>query len=689
MNRSTRWDLTTLEHASHWSVHLYAAMGFYALTLGGDFPAPLVLLAVLGWCASAFAPRHTPLRRNRLWGNLLLAHLAVQALRFVSGEPGLGLALEFAASLQWVRLWTRRVPKDDAQIALLAFLHLIAGTVLTTSLTFGAVFVVFVLCTPLILFINHLSRTVGRLPAGQRQRIHARSGFLTQRFVWSLALLAIPTFVMTTALFLIFPRVGLGLAAIKSERGQSTTGFSDNVTLGGFGTIRQDATIVMRIKRDDRRSALRMRGTSFDFYDGRTWSQPFDPRRRLPWTGNRVWVRTPARDAGWHTMDVMLEPLDQPVLFAPRDAIALQMERRPDITVAESSGTYRYPITSLDGLRYTVVRAQAEPLAEDHPAQPRGRHLRIPGGHERVAKLAERVVGDAQHDAQKAERLLLFLRSSGEYRYSLDLPNVARRVPLEVFLFEAKAGHCEYFSTSLAIMLRAVGVPSRNVTGFVGGAVNPYGNYEVLRQADAHSWVEAFYDGRWQTLDPTPPAHTSLKPKENWLSNFNAMLDAMRQRWGDYVVGYDRDKQYSVLRRLARWWRRGGDRGTDGDPTHAANKPPGLSSNWAWGVGIIAVIAFVAFRWRRRDRREPSVLDALDRRWERLGHARPPGRTQLAHAQQLCHEGIEEPAFIELVHAALAERFGASQDPHRAAQLRERIAKAPRAVPQGDPVIDE
>lgn len=670
-----RWDLSTLEHASHWAVHLYAAMGFYALTLGGDFSFLLQLLAAGGWLVSLFAPRDLPARGSRIWGHLLLGHLAIQALRFILGGPGLMLALEFAASLQWVRLWTRRVPKDDAQIALLAFLHLIAGTVLTTSLAFGVVFIVFVLTTPLILFINHLGRTVGQLPQGRRRRLREEHGFLTARFAGALGALAIPTFVMTTALFLLFPRVGLGLAAVQSERGQTTTGFSDNVTLGGFGTIRQDPTIVMRVFREKRARRLRMRGTSFDYYDGRTWSQPFDPRRLLPWSGDALWLRSPESNASRQSLRVVLEPLDQPILFVPLDGVLLRMDRHPDITLAQSSGTYRYPLTSLEGLRYTVELSETAPLSEDHIARPVGRHLRVPEGHERVAELAAKVAGESQRPRDKARRLLHHLRDSGVYRYSLDLPRTQGRVPLDVFLFEAKAGHCEYFSTSLAIMLRAVGISSRNVTGFVGGAVNPYGGYEVLRQADAHSWVEAFYDGRWHTLDPTPPVHAQLGPEENWLSNFNAMMDAIRQRWGNYVVGYDRQKQFSALRKMMRWWRRR-DLGSDDGPAKQDHRAQWDLPKWSIAAVITVLFAFLLTRYMRRKRKQETILDLLDRRWSQLGRPRPPAVTQLAHARTLLDSGEEVPDIVNLVEEVIAERFGAPR-PERDTALRARIRQLP------------
>ena len=77
--------------------------------------------------------------------------------------------------------------------------------------------------------------------------------------------------------------------------------------------------------------------------------------------------------------------------------------------------------------------------------------------------------------------------------------------PLADFLFERRKGHCEYFASAMAVMLRTLGIPSRLVTGFQGGAYNPVSGWSVVRASDAHSWVEAWIDGRgWITFDPTP-----------------------------------------------------------------------------------------------------------------------------------------------------------------------------------------
>ena len=96
------------------------------------------------------------------------------------------------------------------------------------------------------------------------------------------------------------------------------------------------------------------------------------------------------------------------------------------------------------------------------------------------------------------------------FRYTLKLTGTPGRDPLAHFLFETRAGHCEYFASAMAVMLRAIGIPSREVNGFLPGEYNDLGGDYIVRASDAHSWVEAYFPGSgWITFDPTPPAPDS------------------------------------------------------------------------------------------------------------------------------------------------------------------------------------
>ncbi len=116
--------------------------------------------------------------------------------------------------------------------------------------------------------------------------------------------------------------------------------------------------------------------------------------------------------------------------------------------------------------------------------------------------------------------------------------------PIANFLFERKQGHCEYFASSMAVMLRTLGIPSRVVNGFRSDEFNDLtGNY-VVRAKDAHSWVEAYFPGYgWQTFDPTPAGNSGTP--QGW-SRLALYVDAMASFWRDWVVSYDTSHQYAL-----------------------------------------------------------------------------------------------------------------------------------------------
>jgi protein-glutamine gamma-glutamyltransferase len=217
----------------------------------------------------------------------------------------------------------------------------------------------------------------------------------------------------------------------------------------------------------------------------------------------------------------------------------------------------------------------------------------------------------------------------------------------------SRTGHCEFFSTALAIMLRAVGIPARNATGFLGGELNPFGRYYGIRQGDAHSWVEAYIDGAYRTYDPTPASREEWKPEEGALSIVRAAIDAIRARWASDVIGFDLDRQMSIFRSFRRS-RKDDDRSEllrDAAPRSAlASRVPVLR------IVLIAalVIALVVLVRRRRARGAPlpeivRLYALLDRALARRGFPRPESRTPRAHLDVLAAAGFEPIADVREV----------------------------------------
>ena len=214
--------------------------------------------------------------------------------------------------------------------------------------------------------------------------------------------------------------------------------------------------------------------------------------------------------------------------------------------------------------------------------------------------LAREVTAGSVDEYDAARKLNAFL--SSQFRYTLSKPETARD-PLEEFLFVRRSGNCEYFAAALAVMLRAVDVPSRVVGGFQRGEWNPYGRYFMVRLSDAHAWVEAYFDGPgWVTLDPSPRVSAQAIAPPSPLALY---LDAARMRWYRYVVNWSLQDQRlfaSTVHRQARhvsvslawpgWWR---------------SKPWLLLAGFVVAAGLVVWLARDLRRPRQTARRQESL----------------------------------------------------------------------------------
>jgi transglutaminase-like putative cysteine protease len=713
--------------------YLLSGLGLLALSLGGELDALALTVIALGWFASLFAEGERIARPawSRGWTAGVVAFLAVQLVRGALGGPLLALAMEFTALLQISRLMNRRGAGDYQQIAVLAFLHLIAATVLSTELTYGLIFLGFVIVTPWMLALSHLRReiegnypgaspTEGRAVADVR-RVLASRRVIGPRFLAGTAALALPIFVLTAAIFLFFPRVGLGLLTFGHGRSQRVAGFGNSVDLSGFGTIRDDPTVVLRVAPPvgtptprPPRLALRLRGTSFDRYDGRRWTRSPSQPRSIGHLDEVYPLSRHPQSGRDQPLRIVLEPLEERVLFLPPRTVAVSI--RPRSVSGVSLGRDLHVSPGMD-LRYAdgddvglvyVAHVSTDPREATLPApteSERSVDLLVPAGHERVAALAQTLTAGATNDREKAERLTRYLRDGGRFRYTLELTDPGDAPPLDVFLFRTRAGHCEFFATALAILLRASGVPARNATGFLGGRYNRYGDYYAVRQGDAHSWVEAWLGDTegWVTFDPTPPQRSELGPQEGALSGLEALFDALRTRWTTRVVGYDLESQLSLFRSLGHLLRGLSDddgprqhRGLDAsDLEHARHSPfPRTMALVVLLAALLIALAVVRVTRARRARSGtqatplvPAQRDAvalyreLERALASVGHARSPSTTPREHAEALTAAGFEAAEATRVVtDAYLCARFGgATLAPDALAALRRRVREVRRA----------
>ena len=165
--------------------------------------------------------------------------------------------------------------------------------------------------------------------------------------------------------------------------------------------------------------------------------------------------------------------------------------------------------------------------------------------------------------------------------------------PLANFLFDRKAGHCEYFASAMAVMLRAVHIPSRVVTGFQSGVYNPITGWHVLRASDAHSWVEAWAPGHgWMTFDPTPPANS---PQGKPWTTLALYLDTAEMWWQRWVVDYDLEHQLYLASRFEQSTRKWN---TFSPEEWLSGMGRGVEAVWAAGTRMAPFAGFVLLDYR-------------------------------------------------------------------------------------------
>jgi transglutaminase-like putative cysteine protease len=641
-----------------------------------------------------------------------LALLLGQGARLLAGHSPLDVAVEFAALLQIVRLATRRGAAHDQQVIVLSLLHFVAGTVLGGGLTYGICFLGFLVVAPGALVLSHLRREVeGNYRQGARDRTGLpvdvprilRSRRVVGRgFLLATCLLSVPILLFTTALFILFPRIGLSLLLLNHPHAGRMIGFSEHVDLGDVGVLRDDPTIALRfevrglVDPPPTRLTLRLRGTAFDAYNGHAWERTLrdSPRHgaesgplKITGDGGDVFAifRSPdlRRD---RVVSFDLEAIDPPVVFLPPRAVAMRIKLSNQILLGEpltiqpgAEDELRYMGSDARGLRYDVYLApDNEPLVQDLTIFDRARYLALPMLPERIAELAHRWTDGLASPEAKASALEDHLRR--EFTYDLHSSSQGKPQPVDHFLFESKRGHCEFFSTALAVMLRMVGIPSRNVTGFVGGTWNRFGRYYAVREGDAHSWVEAYFDDvhdvrGWRTFDPTPPSGAQpLEPPDGAYYYLRDFVEALSQRWNTYVVGYDLRKQVRLFDEVSsRYQRLRSKTGVDKGPLDKLTRGPSVAG------AVLAALALGYVLWRRRRKTEaaPRVRNKADGPRDRNieisatlyrtletalqvhGLSRAPSLPPLRHAEEMCSRGHPLGSeVVSLTTVYLEARFG-------------------------------
>jgi transglutaminase-like putative cysteine protease len=280
-------------------------------------------------------------------------------------------------------------------------------------------------------------------------------------------------------------------------------------------------------------------------FDGRTWKQSFYgkniPAERVPLPAATSWDYT-----------VQLEPNEQKWLFTLDYPVTIP----PDATLTlDFQLIRRQPVTQL--IQYAVL---SNPEFVDTPELShtlRQQALDLP--QELNSRTRELVTGwrqETRDDTAFVRRVLSYFNEE-PFNYSLDAPLLGSN-SVDEFLFDSRTGFCEHYASSFAVMMRMAGIPSRIVTGYMGGWHNEMGNYVLIRQSDAHAWTEVWLEGSgWTRVDPTGAVSPERvqqgslgalsAPRHlldySWLREWRNNFDIIQQRWNDYVIEYGAGRQ--------------------------------------------------------------------------------------------------------------------------------------------------
>jgi transglutaminase-like putative cysteine protease len=439
----------------------------------------------------------------------------------VSGDVFLAVA-HLTITFQAIKSYDLREPWDHLQVYFMSLLQMVIASEMSQSLAFGVIFILFLVMLVAAMVFSHFVKE------GQETGTQVR---LTRPIVL-ISLLSLTT---TSLFFVALPRTSYKFLGKSHVKGIKTTGFSDKVDFGAFGEIKLDPTVIMRVELAiDLPPPYYWRGIALDHFDGFEWRNTAPARRRIERVGDEF-VLAPYKRSEAIEQKIYLEPIDSDAVLGLAEIRGI----RVDSFSAQTDGGGAVLLSRKSSRRvnyavYSMVR-------DRYPGTGGRRYLQLPAGMNRIAELAGAVTADAHNEAEKSLLIERYLKTS--YSYSLQSsPPKGGNGPIEEFLFYSKKGYCEHFATSMVLMLRSVGIPARVVNGYYGGEKNEYGGYIIVRQSDAHSWVEALIDGQWRRFDPTP----SVAPLH--ISSFALFLDSLKMTWARYVVGFRADDQKAILR---------------------------------------------------------------------------------------------------------------------------------------------
>jgi transglutaminase-like putative cysteine protease len=471
-------------------------------------------------------------------------------------------------------------------------------------------------------------------------------------------------------LFLLFPRVPGPLWGLPQDTRTGVSGLSDTMTPGSLSRLTLSDEVAFRVTFEGetpRRRHLYWRGPVMWDFDGRTWTAP------------RFYYNTPiAQTTGQRvSYEVILEPHNRRWLFA----LDIPGKVPP---LAFMGGDFQLyanePVKNRK--RYDMTSYLDASFGADENRYALRRALHLPEGYNpRTVALARSLREKHPGDQALVEAVLQMFRSE-KFFYTLEPPLLGEH-PVDDFLFSTREGFCEHYASAFAVLMRAAGIPARIVTGYHGGDLNEFGNYLIVRQAEAHAWTEIWLQGRgWLRIDPTSVVSplrvdsgisAAVQRSESLpmmvrgdfetLRRLRLSWDYVANAWNQWVLGYTPERQQWLLGRV----------GIDNATWEKLTALLFLIS----GV-IVAIFTVLVLRQLRRRAADPVKI-AYARYCGKLGRKglpRAPQEGPVDYARRVERLRPDlQPAVAAITGLYVALRYGAAIEMGALHELQQRVAR--------------
>ncbi len=638
-----------------------AALGFVALGLTDEISAAYLIGGGLCWLL-AFALDRQPEwgKRLRRWETAAVMVMVVMLLAdfFFWGNSVYLCVAHFLMLFQMFKLLGEKTRKDSLQILVFSFFQMLSAC--TLSVDAWQAIILFLLIPTMAsgLFWNQIAREQEESDERLPTEVHRPY----RLWVTGLCLAAIPiNLFFAGVIFLIFPRLGFRSAFVGLGGGRS--GYNEEINLAQSGVIGNDSSTVLYLKITPAADRVYwkgyLRGTTLDFFDGKLWKRSKLLMRALPSDGR---TSSPVRRSQEITQSITLVNTEGSTIFG---SPMIHRVIAPLSSLQEmTDGSVRWTTGWRKPLRYDVVSVE-QPLRDPvHRSLPD--YLQLPKMSFNKTQTLLKRINRRNTPLARAQAIERYLKEN--FAYSLDLGKANAENPVEDFLFVTQRGPCGHFATSMAVMLRLQGIPSRVVAGYYKGVWNERLEQYLILERDAHAWVEAYMEGTgWVMFDPTPRV-AAVSTGRQWMLELRKNWEFVNYQWARLVIEYD---LYSQLRtvedmqsrtalvnaQFGRWLhRRHREREVDAEKKR---NPFSTMPFTAYGIVLsaITVLGLVFFfRWR-----QVSPYDAEIAFYQKF-------------LEQMARKGVPKKAF-ETGHEYV-QRLSGSSDFAMAQQLTQRYYAA-------------